>query len=130
MDFTLSEDLFMAILNLIWIVVTYGYIPHILFTFAVLVSVFYFLILLSFYREIKFILIDKYYFMKGYLYFWSLEKYHFTKSYIRAYYYIMKEWDSSIWIALIIGVVFTFLIVYLVFDYAISQNQLLTEQKP
>jgi len=124
MDFAFNKDLFMAILNFVWLILTYGYIPHILMVFCISVTVMYLIILILQWQVIRYVVTDKYYFLKGYLYFWSLEKYYFIKSYVRAYWVIAKEMDSGTWFAVGIGIFITIAIIFLAFDYAISSQQI------
>ena len=66
----------------LWNILTFGYLPHILFVVGVLFLFFNLFYLFSFYRIIKHSTKDKVFFFKFFVFHFIVQKYYFLKYYI------------------------------------------------
>ena len=117
MDFTLKEDLFNGILNLLWIVLTYGYIPHILLGFSLIFLFFTLLMIGTEYRVIRFLIMDKYYFFRNFMYYWVIEKIRFAKSYYMTIKFSFSHYNIYAWVILSAGLLLVVLFVVVLYTW-------------
>lgn len=120
MDYSFSDELFKAILNLFWNILTWGWIAEIIFFFFCVVAVLYFVMILSNWQLVKVLVGDKFYYFKGLLYFWIREKYYFTKGYIEVIFYDLKYWSLNQWIVVIIFILVIIIVIGVIIFFITS----------
>lgn len=112
LDFNFVDNPIKALVNVIFNIMTWGWIAEISLGILVIMWLFVFAILILERKKIKFLIKDKYYFLKAYLYYYLVEKIRYLKSYWYEIGFRFQHWDSRMWIITI-----TILILFLAFLY-------------
>jgi hypothetical protein len=125
MDYSFSKNLFLACFNLLWNILSYGYVGLILSIIFSLCAILYFIILIKNYKIILFLIKDKFSFLKNYIYLWVSEKINFIKYTIYMLSHQSDNLDKKKLIILIIIfiIVIGFLVFALMFVLDLAKNQ-------
>ncbi len=108
-----EEGLFFTMFYYLWNFFTWGFIPHIVLFFFSILVIFFLLIIIKDFKIIRYVVKDKYLFIKYFLYDFILEKIYFMKSYYITIKWKISNWDWYVWaitisLILIIGSILIF----------------------
>jgi|SRR6056297_1670619 len=131
MDFSFKEDLFLATINLLWVILTYGWVSEIIFVCFLIAGLIIFISLLFKKNVIWWILKDKYSIAKSYLVLWTIGKIIFLKGYFYVIKFQFRYYNWRLWVIIIIALVVivgSLVGVYFFFSSATEQSSNLINQ--
>lgn len=115
LDFNFVDNPIKALVNVIFNIMTWGWIAEIFLGILIIMWIFVFTILIIERKKIKFLIKDKYYFLKAYLYYYLIEKIRYLKSYYYEIAFRFQHWDTRMWIITILILILFFGFLYLLF---------------
>jgi len=102
MEFSFKEDLFYAILNLLWNILTWGWVDWALFILFFIIAAIIGLGLLSERGVVIYILKEKYIFLKEYSYIWLRQHISFVRGYLHVLNHQKDQVNWRVWLVLFI----------------------------
>lgn len=116
LDFNFSDNPIKASINFLFNVFTWGWIAEIILICLIIGWLFLFFVIVIERKLIIYLIKDKYYYAKSYLYHYIFEKVRYIKGYWGEIAFRFQHWDSRMWTITILLLILFIMFVWFLFQ--------------